>query len=99
MRRCCRSKATARPNIIFVLADDLRTGLLQPTRGDDDETWKLRVKVWRDERTLLGGSDAGAHLDGHPAPDRNTAPYGHADARVDLSAAESGGGVGATRAV
>jgi N-acyl-D-aspartate/D-glutamate deacylase len=47
----------------IVLADDLRTGLQQPTRGDDDETWELRVKVWRDERTLLGGSDAGAHLD------------------------------------
>jgi N-acyl-D-aspartate/D-glutamate deacylase len=47
----------------IVLADRLRTGLMQPVRGDDDETWKLRVQVWRDERTLLGGSDAGAHLD------------------------------------
>ena len=34
-----------------------------PLRGDDDETWKLRVEVWRDERTVLGGTDAGAHLD------------------------------------
>ncbi|MGD9753302.1 MAG: amidohydrolase family protein [Acidimicrobiia bacterium] len=47
----------------IVIADRLRTGLLQPTRGDDDETWALRVQVWRDERTLLGGTDAGAHLD------------------------------------
>jgi N-acyl-D-aspartate/D-glutamate deacylase len=47
----------------IILADRLRTGLMQPLRGDDDETWKLRVQVWRDERTLLGGSDAGAHLD------------------------------------
>jgi N-acyl-D-aspartate/D-glutamate deacylase len=47
----------------IVLADRLRTGLYQPIRGDDDETWKLRVKVWRDERTVLGGTDAGAHLD------------------------------------
>src|SRR5690606_30163552 len=47
----------------IVLADELRTGLYQPIRGDDDETWKLRVDVWRDERTVLGGSDAGAHLD------------------------------------
>lgn len=47
----------------IVVADELRTGLLQPTRGNDDETWELRVKVWRDERTLLGGTDAGAHLD------------------------------------
>jgi N-acyl-D-aspartate/D-glutamate deacylase len=47
----------------IVVADELRTGLLQPLRGDDDETWELRVKVWRDERTVLGGTDAGAHLD------------------------------------
>jgi N-acyl-D-aspartate/D-glutamate deacylase len=47
----------------IVLADRLRTGLYQPIRGDDDETWKLRVQVWRDERTVLGGTDAGAHLD------------------------------------
>ncbi len=47
----------------IVVADRLRTGLQQPLRGDDDETWKLRVQVWRDERTLLGGTDAGAHLD------------------------------------
>lgn len=47
----------------IVVADELRTGLLQPLRGNDDETWELRVKVWRDERTVLGGTDAGAHLD------------------------------------
>jgi N-acyl-D-aspartate/D-glutamate deacylase len=47
----------------IVLADELRTGLYQPIRGDDDDTWKLRLDVWRDERTVLGGSDAGAHLD------------------------------------
>jgi N-acyl-D-aspartate/D-glutamate deacylase len=47
----------------IVLADELRTGLYQPVRGNDDETWKLRLDVWRDERTVLGGSDAGAHLD------------------------------------
>ena len=47
----------------IVVNDQLRTGLNQPLRGDDDETWKLRVEVWRDERTLLGGTDAGAHLD------------------------------------
>src|SRR5581483_6928109 len=25
--------------------------------------WKLRAEVWRDPRTVIGGSDAGAHLD------------------------------------
>lgn len=47
----------------IVVTDELRTGLFQPLRGNDDETWELRTKVWRDERTVLGGTDAGAHLD------------------------------------
>ncbi|HMG41321.1 MAG TPA: amidohydrolase family protein [Acidimicrobiales bacterium] len=47
----------------IALADDLRTYFVLPRRGDDDETWRLRAQVWRDPRTVLGGSDAGAHLD------------------------------------
>ncbi len=47
----------------IVLNDHLLTGLYTPLRGDDDETWALRRDVWRDERTMLGGTDAGAHLD------------------------------------
>jgi N-acyl-D-aspartate/D-glutamate deacylase len=46
-----------------VLADDLRTGLQPPTGADSAEDWKLRAEVWLDERTVVGGSDAGAHLD------------------------------------
>jgi N-acyl-D-aspartate/D-glutamate deacylase len=33
-----------------------------PEMGGDEASWKLREEVWEDERTLLGGSDAGAHL-------------------------------------
>jgi N-acyl-D-aspartate/D-glutamate deacylase len=47
----------------IVLADDMRTGLFSPDRGQDDASWKRRVDVWRDPRTLVGASDAGAHLD------------------------------------
>jgi len=47
----------------IVLEDDLRTVLWPAPAGDDDETWALRVSVWDDEDVLLGGSDAGAHLD------------------------------------
>ena len=36
---------------------------LAPELGDSDEGWEIRRKVWRDERVVLGGSDAGAHLD------------------------------------
>ncbi len=47
----------------MVLADDLRT-VLWPTPTDDDPaSWRLRAEAWRSPHTLLGGSDAGAHLD------------------------------------
>ncbi|MGE0879064.1 MAG: amidohydrolase family protein [Acidimicrobiia bacterium] len=47
----------------IVVADDLRTLILTPARGADDESWALREKVVRDKRTIVGGSDSGAHLD------------------------------------
>jgi len=47
----------------IVVADELRTGLWPQPSDDDEESWQLRVKVWRDERAMIGGSDAGAHLD------------------------------------
>jgi N-acyl-D-aspartate/D-glutamate deacylase len=31
--------------------------------GDDDASWRIRAKAWRDPRTVVGASDAGAHLD------------------------------------
>jgi N-acyl-D-aspartate/D-glutamate deacylase len=46
-----------------VIADDLRTILWPMPPDNDPDTWVLRRKVWGDERALLGGSDAGAHLD------------------------------------
>jgi N-acyl-D-aspartate/D-glutamate deacylase len=46
-----------------VVADDLRTGLRPPAFGTSDADWELRAQVWRDPRTVIGGSDAGAHLD------------------------------------
>jgi N-acyl-D-aspartate/D-glutamate deacylase len=36
---------------------------LEPTLGDSDEGWAIRARVWKDDRVVLGGSDAGAHLD------------------------------------
>src|SRR6266540_52639 len=47
----------------IVLLDELRTVLLPPLAGNDDESWKLRSEVWRDPRAVVGASDAGAHLD------------------------------------
>lgn len=52
-------------DLIFdvVIADGLSTVLMVPPQGDDPQTWRRRLDVWRDERTIVGGSDAGAHLD------------------------------------
>ncbi len=47
----------------IVLADDLRTGLRPSGMTEREADWKLRAEVWRDPRTVVGGSDAGAHLD------------------------------------
>ena len=46
-----------------VIADDLRTVLWPAPTDDDPDSWTKRAEVWRDERVLIGGSDAGAHLD------------------------------------
>jgi N-acyl-D-aspartate/D-glutamate deacylase len=47
----------------IVVADDLRTILWPIPPDGDDASWRLRQQVWQDPRALLGGSDAGAHLD------------------------------------
>jgi N-acyl-D-aspartate/D-glutamate deacylase len=47
----------------LMIADELRTGLHLLDRDGDIETWERRRDVWRDPRTLIGASDAGAHLD------------------------------------
>ena len=47
----------------IAVADDLKTTFLPSLGGHDDESWALRGKVFKDPRTLVGASDAGAHLD------------------------------------
>ena len=47
----------------IVLNDDLRTILWPMPTDNNPASWKLREEVWTDPRVLLGGSDAGAHLD------------------------------------
>ncbi len=47
----------------IVINDDLRT-ILWPIASDgDDASWAMRAEAWADPRVMLGGSDAGAHLD------------------------------------
>lgn len=47
----------------IALADDLRTVLWPEPPDDDEASWCMRQRAWNHEHTLLGGSDAGAHLD------------------------------------
>jgi N-acyl-D-aspartate/D-glutamate deacylase len=57
----------------IVAADDLRTVLWPIPAADTDADWALRRQLWESPDVLIGGSDAGAHLDrmlGSPYPTR-----------------------------
>jgi N-acyl-D-aspartate/D-glutamate deacylase len=47
----------------IVLNDELRTVLWPGPTDDDPESWRLRAEAWESGYTMIGGSDAGAHLD------------------------------------
>ena len=53
--------------------DELRTILWPMPTDSDPDTWALRGQAWEEQDIMLGGSDAGAHLDrmaGAPFPTR-----------------------------
>jgi N-acyl-D-aspartate/D-glutamate deacylase len=65
-----------------VIADELRTVLWPTPQDNDAESWRMRAELWLDERAMIGGSDAGAHLDrmcGAPYPTKflNDCLHGH----------------------
>ena len=47
----------------LAISEGLRTMFMPPAVGGDTALWKVRGKLWQDERTVIGASDAGAHLD------------------------------------
>ncbi len=47
----------------IVLADDLQTVLWPGPTDDDPASWMMRQAAWDHEHVMIGGSDAGAHLD------------------------------------
>ena len=47
----------------IVVADGLRTVIWPKPTDGDDATWLMRANTWADPRAMVGGSDAGAHLD------------------------------------
>ena len=46
-----------------MIADDLRTYVQIASRVETSKDWEARAQVSRDPGVLVGGSDAGAHLD------------------------------------
>jgi N-acyl-D-aspartate/D-glutamate deacylase len=57
----------------IVAADELRTVLWPLPAANSDADWEMRRTLWQDPDVLIGGSDAGAHLDrmlGSPYPTR-----------------------------
>ena len=55
----------------IVAADDLRTVLWPQPASNTAADWSARAELWQRDDVLLGGSDAGAHLDrilGSPYP-------------------------------
>ena len=47
----------------IALADDLRTVLWPTPPENDADSWQMRIDLVESGRALVGGSDAGAHLD------------------------------------
>ncbi len=47
----------------LAIAEGLRTSFMPPAIGADVALWQVRGKLWADDRTVIGASDAGAHLD------------------------------------
>jgi N-acyl-D-aspartate/D-glutamate deacylase len=47
----------------LVIADELRTVLWPKASDGDDASWQARAEVWENPGAMVGGSDAGAHLD------------------------------------
>jgi N-acyl-D-aspartate/D-glutamate deacylase len=59
--------------IEICINDELKTILWPMPTDSDPDTWALRAEAWQEEDIMLGGSDAGAHLDrmaGAPFPTR-----------------------------
>ena len=55
---------TALEAMLDLAIDDGLETLFSPWLGGmDHETFELRGQIWQDDRTLIGASDAGAHLD------------------------------------
>jgi N-acyl-D-aspartate/D-glutamate deacylase len=58
-----RGQSTFDTLVDIVINDELRTILWPLPPDNDNGSWELRADAWRNPVVLIGGSDAGAHLD------------------------------------
>jgi N-acyl-D-aspartate/D-glutamate deacylase len=66
-----QGKSTFDTLVDLVINDDLRTVLWPLPSDSDPKSWQLRAEAWDHPLVMIGGSDAGAHLDrmcGAPYP-------------------------------
>ena len=47
----------------LAVSEELRTSFTPYMPPDSDESLRLKAEIWKDPRTVVGASDAGAHLD------------------------------------
>jgi N-acyl-D-aspartate/D-glutamate deacylase len=47
----------------LAVEENLMVGFWPTPTGDDDASWALRARIWQQPDVLVGGGDAGAHLD------------------------------------
>ncbi|GJM38516.1 MAG: amidohydrolase [Acidimicrobiales bacterium] len=58
-----RGKRAFHTMVEIALEDDLKTVWWPLPTDDDAESWRLRAQAWEHDAVMIGGSDAGAHLD------------------------------------
>jgi N-acyl-D-aspartate/D-glutamate deacylase len=58
-----QGKAPIDAMLDLAIAEGLRTSFMPPVIGGDSALWQARGRLWADDRTVIGASDAGAHLD------------------------------------
>ena len=71
----------------IIVTDRLRTGFAVPI-PESDADWQARAAIWRDPRAVVGGSDAGAHLDTMCGAVYSTSLLGHGVRERQLIAIE-----------
>ncbi len=61
--KCTLCYDRLRDGLELGVCEGVSDGLSPRPFGDDAADWKMRAEVWRDRDAVIGGSDAGAHLD------------------------------------